>query len=193
MTRARIKEAAVARFAEQGYEGTPLSEIAKLVGIKTPSIYAHYASKEDLLVEIWSDLVDDYVEKMEQILEEIRELPLKAFLNGMMQAYGNYFQERPVLYQLWARLLMFPPPALRDRVIADTFAVEEKILGQITEHLEHGIQSGELKKAPVEDHLAAYTIAKEGYCSWLIFYQPEDVKPMTERVWDLFWTGISGE
>lgn len=46
MTKKLIKEVALTLFAEKGYDGTALSEIAKAVGIKTPSLYAHLHQKK---------------------------------------------------------------------------------------------------------------------------------------------------
>ena len=48
-TREKILEAALTLFAENGYDGTSVEEIAKSVGIKAPSLYKHYKGKEDLL------------------------------------------------------------------------------------------------------------------------------------------------
>ena len=45
-TALRIKQTALGLFTEYGFEGTSMSDIAKAVGIKTPSIYAHNESKE---------------------------------------------------------------------------------------------------------------------------------------------------
>lgn len=45
-TAQRIIDAAEQLFAEQGYEGTPLREIALRVGIREPSLYAHFPNKE---------------------------------------------------------------------------------------------------------------------------------------------------
>lgn len=42
----RILDAAEVLFAEYGFEGTTLRLIAQKVGIKEPSIYAHFAGKE---------------------------------------------------------------------------------------------------------------------------------------------------
>lgn len=47
-TRERILNAAEQTFAEQSYEGATLREIANLVGIREPSLYAHFAGKEAL-------------------------------------------------------------------------------------------------------------------------------------------------
>ena len=48
-TRERILSAALTLFAENGYDGTSVEEIAKTVGIKAPSLYKHYKGKEDIL------------------------------------------------------------------------------------------------------------------------------------------------
>ena len=45
-TRDRILDAAEKLFAENSYEGTTLREIAKGVGIREPSLYAHFANKD---------------------------------------------------------------------------------------------------------------------------------------------------
>ncbi len=48
MTANRIKAVALSHFARYGYEGTSLANIAQEVGIKKPSIYAHFKGKEEL-------------------------------------------------------------------------------------------------------------------------------------------------
>jgi AcrR family transcriptional regulator len=47
-----VREAALDLFARQGYHGTTVSEIAAALGIRTPSLYNHMASKQQLLAEI---------------------------------------------------------------------------------------------------------------------------------------------
>ena len=48
-TKEKILEAALALFAENGYDGTSVEQIAIIVGIKAPSLYKHYKGKEDIL------------------------------------------------------------------------------------------------------------------------------------------------
>jgi len=48
-TKERILDAALTLFAENGYNGTSVEQIAKAVGIKAPSLYKHYKGKEDIL------------------------------------------------------------------------------------------------------------------------------------------------
>lgn len=47
-TAERILDAAEALFAEHGFAGTTLRGVASVVGIRTPSLYNHFPSKESL-------------------------------------------------------------------------------------------------------------------------------------------------
>ena len=48
-TKEKILDAALTLFAENGYDGTSVEQIANGVGIKAPSLYKHYKGKEDIL------------------------------------------------------------------------------------------------------------------------------------------------
>ncbi len=48
-TRDRILNEALTLFADNGYDGTSVEEIAEKVGIKAPSLYNHFKGKEDIL------------------------------------------------------------------------------------------------------------------------------------------------
>jgi AcrR family transcriptional regulator len=58
-----VHEAALTLFAQRGYHGTALRDVADLVGIRTPSLYNHIESKQELLrgilltttEQVWAD------------------------------------------------------------------------------------------------------------------------------------------
>ena len=60
-TKEKILDAALTLFAENGYDGTSVEQIASIVGIKAPSLYKHYKGKEDIL----NALIDSGVAKFE--------------------------------------------------------------------------------------------------------------------------------
>src|ERR1700722_7708853 len=49
-TRARLLRAAADVFAARGYDGTRVADIAAAAGVSNGALYAHFASKADLLV-----------------------------------------------------------------------------------------------------------------------------------------------
>jgi AcrR family transcriptional regulator len=52
VTSHRVLDHALTLFAERGYHGTALSEIAGALGVRTPSLYNHMRSKHELLESI---------------------------------------------------------------------------------------------------------------------------------------------
>jgi len=47
-----VLDAALTLFSQRGYHGTALSQIAEVLGIRTPSLYNHMRSKHELLLTI---------------------------------------------------------------------------------------------------------------------------------------------
>jgi AcrR family transcriptional regulator len=50
--REELTRIAARLFAERGYQGTSLADLAAALGVQKPSLYHHIASKEDLLWEV---------------------------------------------------------------------------------------------------------------------------------------------
>lgn len=54
-----VVDAALTLFAQRGYHGTALSQIAEALGVRVPSLYNHMTSKQQLLEVIVSRTLDD--------------------------------------------------------------------------------------------------------------------------------------
>lgn len=73
-TKERKLDAALTLFAENGYDGTSVEQIANIVGIKAPSLYKHYKGKEDILNAL-IDSAETWYEEMFGSENNIGEVP----------------------------------------------------------------------------------------------------------------------
>jgi len=65
-TMALILEAAIHLFAAHGYHGTSISTIAKATGLTKGALYAHFASKEALLMALMLKFEKEYLDQLIQ-------------------------------------------------------------------------------------------------------------------------------
>ena len=70
-TKDRILDEALLMFAENGYKGTNLRELASQLGLSKSALYKHYSSKED----IWNSLLDRMEEYYAQRFGSEKNLP----------------------------------------------------------------------------------------------------------------------
>lgn len=58
---ADIRAAALALFAERGYQATTMADIGAAIGIRGPSLYKHVGSKQELLSQIMIETMDTLI------------------------------------------------------------------------------------------------------------------------------------
>ena len=85
-TRERILETAARLFAERGYTGTSVRDIAAELGIANPSLYYHFKSKRELLTELLAEplaRVQAAVREAEQLSGDART---RRIIGGLLEA-----------------------------------------------------------------------------------------------------------
>lgn len=66
-TKKRILDEALTLFAEKGYGNVYVGQIAEAVGIKAPSLYKHYKSKQDIFNAILEEMKNSYDKQAEAL------------------------------------------------------------------------------------------------------------------------------
>lgn len=64
-TRQMLREALVACILENGYDATNIQDITDRAGLRRATFYLHYRDKEDLMLALIRDMLDDLMAKME--------------------------------------------------------------------------------------------------------------------------------
>jgi AcrR family transcriptional regulator len=65
----RIRNAAIALFRARGYHGTSVRALAQVVRIEAASLYYHFPSKQNILLDIFERTMDDLLEGLRGAVE----------------------------------------------------------------------------------------------------------------------------
>jgi AcrR family transcriptional regulator len=112
--RVLIMEAAARLFAERGYSGASITDIAAAAGISPSVIYDHFASKKDLHLELLSLHGSALINATTQRAGDTGE----ALLRRSTEAFFSFVEQHPYA----SRMLFRDPPA-----DAETAAVHARV------------------------------------------------------------------
>jgi AcrR family transcriptional regulator len=156
-----ILEHATRLFAERGYDGTTLQDIAEAIGISRPGLYNYISSKEQLLAE----LVRDVSENTAHIVRAIR---LRADLNSVeklrvvVRALALQRAGAPERF----RVLDRTEAALPEEVASLHLKARREVLAEVRTIIEEGVSRGEFR--PRDERLAALSVI--GMCNWVAWW-----------------------
>ncbi|OXS62129.1 hypothetical protein B1B00_07670 [Bacillus sp. DSM 27956] len=185
-----IKSVALDLFGQKGYEDTSLAEIAKEVGIKKPSIYNHFRSKEDLFIDVLEDLIVSEVtayRKTEVAMNH--QEPLKN-----VRVLFDLFCQRLLTTKealLWKRVTFFPPEQFKD-LIQEQFIHLEKVTTSILVSVyKEGVNQGMFQEVTEDDFVASFLCLVDGVFLEHHYYTDEIFQQRIESAWKVYALGIS--
>jgi AcrR family transcriptional regulator len=74
VNRGTVHDAACLLFAERGYHGTSMKDIAEKLGVRAPSLYNHVTSKQDILYAIMDKAMDRAIAALEEALAGVADV-----------------------------------------------------------------------------------------------------------------------
>lgn len=189
MTRSQILDAARGRFARNGYTETSLKEIAADVGIKAPSIYAHFSNKEELYVEVYTRSIDEHRDYFTRLLADSRELDPLERLHKILTGVPAFYQERPELLDFHLRSIVGGTPAGTDP--AGAFRRwDEELAETIRATYLEGQDSGSFARVDPDAFTAHFTCLMDGLFIQLKHYDPASYQEHLTRTWTLLSTAL---
>jgi len=159
-----IRGTAVELFFRHGYEATSLREVAAAVGIQVGSLYNHIPSKEQLLYEIMSGVIEDLLAEVDANTEGLTD-PIER-LRAMVSTHVLFHAERSCEVFVGNSELRSLSPEHREAVVA----LRDQYEHRVTEVLASGAKSGSFDVPDIK--LLSYAIVSIGtqVSSW---YQAE--------------------
>lgn len=98
--RAQILSHATRLFAEQGYDGTSVQQIADAVGIRKPSLLYHFKSKDELRENVLAEMLAHWNAVLPGLL---LKASTEERFDATMEALSEFFIEDPARARLFLR------------------------------------------------------------------------------------------
>jgi AcrR family transcriptional regulator len=90
-TRTRLQSIALELFAERGYDGTSLREIAERLSITKAAVYYHFRSKDEIL----TSLIDDFLAQLDELVRWGRTQPEDSAMRAeVLRRYAGLLSGR---------------------------------------------------------------------------------------------------
>ncbi|MDE3023959.1 MAG: TetR family transcriptional regulator [Acidobacteriota bacterium] len=145
--RSELTRAAARLFAEKGYHGTSVGDLAQALGVQKGSLYAHIQSKADLLWEVASEGAAAFHAALDSVPDEGPVIDrIRAALRGHLRVVGEQLDVATVFVREWRYL----EGERRDAFVAERRRYEERFRALYRE----GRELGELR-ADLDDATAA--------------------------------------
>ena len=114
LNRETIVRAATRLFAQQGYPGTSMSDLAKACGVSKPLLYHYVSDKYELLREI----TEGHVTRLEAIIGEVEalELDAQARLRELIRRFVHEYAQARHDHGVLTQDVKFLEPRDRSRV-----------------------------------------------------------------------------
>ena len=158
-----ILDVALELMAEQGVAGLSLGEVARRLGIRPPSLYVYFASKNALYDAVFARGSREVLDAIREIADEVVDAApsLEAALIAAGRTMVRWSVENPVYSQL---LFWRPVPGFEPSAESYQPAVE---LMELSSEIFRSLQSrGWLRDdVPVEDILRDWTVVVAGVVS----------------------------
>lgn len=189
MTAYSIRDAALFHFARDGYEGASLRAIADEVGIKKPSIYAHFSGKEDLFLHTLEYAFDEVRRHTLEYFRDYAHLPLEERLRGLLVWFEQEYQDHASA-RLMLRNCYYPPPELYSRVMDLVYPFLDGMERAMSRLLQRAIREGEVPSIPAEQAAIAFMTFLDGITVEIIYGSSRRYKRRMDAAWPVFWNGI---
>jgi AcrR family transcriptional regulator len=191
-TKDLIIQAATRLFAEKGYEGMTMKEIAREVGIKAPSLYAFFESKEDIFTHIYLDIITRHLDLASSVTRS-EGLTVREQFEQMLKSIMEFQLQEPLQMKIYLRLLLFPPEVFKVDLKAELLKLEQAEQEIFQRLFEKGMARGEIKPGD-SSALAKLLICLLDGLFWEI--QRHDESTFWQRfqtVWGEFWQRIQAD
>src|SRR5919199_6016289 len=181
--REELTQIAARLFAEKGYAGTSLADLAGELGVQKPSLYHHIASKEDLLWEVASDGATAFHAALDAVPEANAADRIRLALRAHLAVVAAQLDVATVFLREWRH----PEGERREQFVAERRRYEERI----RELFRDGVEGSELR-TDLDVPTAALLFLSAANWAYTWLRPGTDTDALADRLYAVLLDGMRG-
>jgi TetR/AcrR family transcriptional regulator, cholesterol catabolism regulator len=178
--REELTRAAARLFAERGYQGTSLADLAEAVGVQKPSLYHHIAGKEDLLWDVAQEGAAAFHAALDDVPEHDR---IRLAMRAHLAVVAAQLDVATVFVREWR----FLSDEHRDAFVAERRRYEERIRDLFRD----GVEQGELR-VDLDVATAALLFLSAANWAYTWLRPGADTDALADRLYAVLLDGMRG-
>jgi TetR/AcrR family transcriptional regulator len=150
VTRRMILDAALQSFSQNGFEGTSMTQVARIHRVSPPLVHYYFKTKDELWRAAMDQGIGDMVTDLQDVVGQLVEMDCIARLKFFIRRYVAVVIDRPAVFRIIVRESDTPGPRLTwlsHHYLTPFYQLLIKLL-------EEGQQSGRIKKLAPPYHMA---------------------------------------
>lgn len=182
--RTELTREAARLFAERGYHGTSIGDLAEALGVQKATLYAHIKSKQDLLYETMREGAAAFHAVLDEIPEQLPATEkIRLALRGHLRVVAEQLDVATVFVQEWRYL----EGERRDEIVNERRRYEDRIRALFRE----GRELGELR-TDLDDSTAALLTLSAANWAYTWLKPGRDTNELADRFYALLIDGMRG-
>jgi AcrR family transcriptional regulator len=182
--RSELTRLAARLFAEKGYVGTSVGDLADAMGVQKGSLYAHIDSKADLLWEVANEGAAAFRDALDSVPEG---LPATERIRLALRAHLRVVSAQLDVATVFVKEWQYLEGERRERFLEERRSYEERIRDLFRE----GREQGELR-SDLDDAVAALVFLSAANWAYTWLRPGGDTDALADRLFALLLDGIRG-
>jgi AcrR family transcriptional regulator len=182
--RSELTREAARLFAEKGYHGTSIGDLAAAMGVQKGSLYAHIDSKQDLLWELARGGAAAFHAALDAIPEE---LPVTERIRLALRAHLRVVAEQLDVATVFVREWRYLDAGRQEEFLAERRRYEERI----RELFREGRELGHLRP-DLDEAVAALLFLSAANWAYTWLRPGRDTDALADRFYALLVDGMRG-
>ena len=179
-----LTRAAARLFAERGYHGTSVGDLADALGVQKGSLYSHIEAKSDLLWEVAREGSEAFHAALDAIPEDG---PAVERIRAALRAHLRVVAEQLDIATVFVREWRYLDGERKEQFVKERRRYEERFRALFREGREHG----ELR-ADLDDEAAALLVLSAANWAYTWLWPGSDTDALADRFTTVIVDGIRG-